>query len=201
VIVQNATDASTVVDLSIGSDSVVQPSSWPFCGVDAGLVCSFTLAPSSSQSLPTGGSYLNVSVAFNGPVGCGLDGGQGSTLGEVTANNTNGYGTADVSLVNGYSNEVEILISPGPDGGTWTLVPAADGGNTQALGVYPFGCDICVARQAPTPCGIASCGSSPDDGGQGCGCKLGGQYAPAVPCQITYQQADAGSIVVVALVP
>jgi len=67
-------------------------------------------------------------------------------------------------------------------------------------GVFPVGCDICVARQQP-PCGISPCGSSPNDGGQTCGCHIGGQYNPIVPCQITYQQADAGSLVNVTLLP
>ena len=81
---------------------------------------------------------------------------------------------------------------PGP------AIPGAD--NSQVSGVFPYGCDICVARQQP-PCGIAPCGSSPNDGGQACGCKTGGQYNPTMPCQVTYQQADAGSLVNVTLLP
>lgn len=187
VIVSNLTDASAVVNVSIGADSVVQPSSWSFCP-DAGSGCTFNLAAGQMQSLPTGGDYLNASIAFNGPVGCG------STIAEFTANNTNGYGTADVSLVNGWNADVQITVNG------QTLGPAIAGNDSQVSGVFPNGCDICVARQRP-PCGIVPCGSSPNDGGQACGCKTGGQYTPTVPCQVTYQQADAGSLVNVALVP
>lgn len=34
-----------------------------------------------------------------------------------------------------------------------------------------------------------------------CGCKSGTQYNPTVPCQVTYQMADAGSLVNVMLLP
>jgi hypothetical protein len=187
VVLSNTTDAGAVVNISVGSDSVVQPSAWAGCP-DAGLTCSLPLAASSSMALSTGGAYLNASIAFNGPVGCG------STIAEFTANNPNGYGTADLSLVNGFSNDVQIVI----DG--QKLGPTGPGNMSQVSGVFPNGCDICVARQSP-PCGISPCGSSPNDGGQTCGCKSGGQYNPTVPCQITYQKADAGSLVTVSLLP
>ena len=194
VVVSNVTDAGAVVNLQVGADSVVQPSSWSFCP-DTGTSCSFPLPPSSSMQLPTGGQYLNVSVAFNGQVACG------NTLAEATANNPNGYGTADISLVNGWNAKVAIVISgAAADGGALVLGPALDAGNGGTLGVYPVGCDICVARNRP-PCGIAPCGSSPNDGGQNCGCHAGWQYNPDVPCQITYQKADAGSVVNFQLVP
>lgn len=189
----NLTDASAQVNISVGSDSVVLPSTWDFCHVDAGLMCSFKLAAGISRALPTGGQYLNASIAFNSPVGCSGPSG-GPTIAEFTANNLNGYGTADVSLVNGWNAKVEILV----DG--QTLGPAKWQHNENVSGVFPYGCDICVARQNP-PCGIPACGSSPNDGGQGCGCKPGGQYNPMVPCQITYQKADAGSLLNVALLP
>ncbi len=188
VVVSNMTDAGAVVNISIGADSKVMPAAWSFCGVDAGLTCSFPLPASGSQALPTGGQYLNASVAFNGPVGCG------STIAEVTANTGNGYGTADVSLVNGWNADVQITVNG------QTLGPATKGDMSKVSGVFPNGCDVCVARQKP-PCGIKPCGSSPNDGGQACGCKTGSQYNPTVPCQITYQKADAGSLVNIALVP
>jgi hypothetical protein len=185
VIVSNMTDAGATVNVSFGADSVVLPAAWPFCGVDAGLTCSFSLGAASSQSLPTGGQYLNASIAFNGPVGCG------STIAEFTANSTNGFGTADVSLVNGWNANVQITV----DG--QMLGPATDAGNVSTFGVFPFGCDICVARSQP-PCGISNAGcTSPGS----CGCKTGTQYNPTVPCQSTYQKSDAGSLVNVALLP
>jgi hypothetical protein len=192
VIISNTTDAGATVNISVGADSVVQPSAWDFCHVDAGLTCSMPLGAGVSKVLPTEGQYLNASIAFNGPVGCKAP--SGSTIAEFTANNPNGYGTADVSLVNGWNADVEILV----DG--QKLGPAKGQHNENVSGVFPFGCDICVARQNP-PCGIPACGSSPNDGGQNCGCKSGGQYNPTVPCQITYQKADAGSLLNVVLLP
>lgn len=184
-IVSNMTDAGATVNVSFGSDSVVQPSSWPFCGVDAGLTCTFPLAASSSQALPSGGQYLNVSIAFNGLVGCG------STIAEFTANSPKGYGTADVSLVNGWNADVQITV------GGQTLGPATSGDNSKVSGVFPYGCDICVARQLP-PCGIDAGGCTTPGS---CGCKSGTQYNPTVPCQITYEAPDASSFINVTLVP
>lgn len=92
VMVSNTTDAGAIVNVSVGADSVVQPSAWSGCP-DAGLTCSFPLNAGTSQALAAGGNYLSAAVAFNGPVGCG------NTIAEFTANNANGYGTADVSLV------------------------------------------------------------------------------------------------------
>ena len=62
------------------------------------------------------------------------------------------------------------------DAGPGTLrlgPPNGPSGNDQLVGVYPFGCDVCVARQNP-PCGIPK-GTA--------GCKGGTQYKPDVPCQ------------------
>jgi hypothetical protein len=182
-IVSNATDAGALVAFSFGADSVVQPGDWSFCP-DSGP-CSLQLAAAASQELPTDGRYLNLSIAFNGPVGCG------STVAEFTANNPNGYGTADVSLVNGWNADVAILV----DG--LTLGPALDAGNADALGVFPYACDICVARSGP-PCGIPVAGCTTPGS---CGCKAGSQYNPVPPCQVTYQKAGAGSLVNVMLVP
>jgi hypothetical protein len=185
VIVSNTTSMGATVNISVGADSVVQPSTWAICNVDAGLTCSFTLDASSSRVLTTNGQYLNASITFNDLVGCG------STVAEFTANNPNGYGTADISLVNGVSNFIEIVVDD------QILAAATDGGDTNALGVFPYGCDICVARQNP-PCDIPSANCMTPGS---CGCKTGTQYNPTVPCQITYQRADAGSILNVLLLP
>ena len=188
-ILSNLTDAGATVNVSFGADSKVTPSSWSSFCTATPSGCVLALPAGSTQDLPMAGQYTNATFAFNGPVGCG------SSLGEFTANNANGYGTADISLVNGANAKIAIYI----DG--QTLGPAIPGGdNSNVSGVFPVGCDICVARQQP-PCGIAPCGSSPNDGGQACGCHAGGQYNPTVPCQITYQHADAGSLVNVTLLP
>lgn len=180
--VSNATDAGAVVNVSFGTDSTVK--GWAFC-TPTSSGCTFSLPASSTQPLATGGQYLNASIAFNAPVGCG------ATIAELTANNANGYGTADVSLVNGWNADVAITV----DG--LTLGPAVDGGNASTFGVFPYGCDVCVARSSP-PCGIPSTGCTAPGS---CGCKAGSQYKPAVPCQATYQRADAGSTLTVELRP
>lgn len=113
-IVSNMTDAAVNVGVGFGADSVVK--SWSFCDASG---CLFPLAAGTSMELPTnGGQYLNVALSFGGPPQCGY------TAGEFTANNANGYGTADISLVNGFNASVEIQISPGPDGGPIVLGPA-----------------------------------------------------------------------------
>lgn len=165
----------TTVYASFGSDSKVGVSDWIFCQ-GSGLTCSFPL--SGSLPLPTGGKYLNVALAFDAPVACG------STKAELNVNNPAWYDTFDVSLVDGYSNKVSIIYTP-PGGKPVTLgPPAGASGNEKIVGVFPLGCDVCVARCSP-PCGIEkSC--TPGTAG----CKSGTQYAPDYPCQ--YQEAKKG---------
>lgn len=96
------------------------------------------------------------------------------TKAEVNINNPDWYDTFDVSLVDGYSNDVEMTYTP-PSGPTQTLgPPKGQTGNEKVYGLFPYGCDICVERQNP-PCGISK-GKA--------GCKTGTQYKPDVPCQV-----------------
>jgi len=161
VIVANGTGYSTVVHLAFGADSKVLPEALPFCLASGALTCAFPLAAHAEQSLPLAGKYLNVTLAFNAPVGCG------STKAELNLNNPKWYDTLDVSLVDGYSNDVKI------EADKVTLGPNLPSGNERVLGVFPLGCDVCTARQSP-PCGIAP-GTN--------GCKSGTQYKPDVICQ------------------
>jgi hypothetical protein len=69
--------------------------------------------------------------------------------------------------------------------------PAGASGNESVLGIFPYGCDICVARQAP-PCGIPT-GSD--------GCKTGTQSNPAVPCQLQGAVKGGGGTLAVSLEP
>jgi hypothetical protein len=131
------------------------------------------------------GQYTNVTFAFNGPVGCG------SSLAEFTANNPNGYGTADISLVNGWNAKLAIYVNG------QTLGPSTWNSGPTTYGVYPGFCDVCVAEKNP-PCGKSPAGCTTPGS---CGCKTGTQYNPSTPCQVTYQQSDAGSLVNVALMP
>jgi hypothetical protein len=194
VAVVNATKTATTAYVSFAADSAVR--SFPFCAPDGGNPCSFPLGPSALQALPTGGAYLNITLSFGAPPSCNV------TVAEVTVNAA-GQDTTDVSLVNGYNAALEVDVV-GPDGGKLPRVgpPLGPAGNERVFGVYPLGCDICVARTPPVPCGIPACGSSPNDGGQGCGCKSGGQYDPAVPCQYNPVPKGASySVVLTDLVP
>ena len=68
--------------------------------------------------------------------------------------------------------------------------PVGPTGNEKVFGVFPFGCDICVARHSP-PCGIKP-GKE--------GCKTGSQYKPDVPCQYQGTVLGGGTAVTIALV-
>jgi hypothetical protein len=166
--VSNTRATSTVVYVSFGADSVVRASDWSSFCAGGGGSCSFTLAGHAKQPLPTGGRYLNATISFDGS-GCG------ATKGEVNVNNPSWYDILDVSLVDGYSNDVKIVATPsGADASAIALgPPVGQTGNEKVFGLYPYGCDVCVERQNP-PCGIAR-GKD--------GCKKGTQYAPDVPCQ------------------
>jgi hypothetical protein len=170
--VQNRTATATTVYVSFGAGSQIV--GWPFCA-DAGAgVCSFSLGPWKNQDLPSDGKWLNATISFDAPPGCGV------SLGELDLGNPSWtHDTADISLVNGWNRNLEIVIS-----GDRSLGPTnGPDANASAYGVFPNGCDVCVARESP-PCGMQPCGS-PDAGGA-CGCKGGTQYAPSVPCQESF---------------
>jgi len=168
--VQNFTGESTTVYVAFGSDSVVLPKDWSWCN-GSGLNCSFDLGAFDSRIMDNkDGKYLNATMSFGAAVGCGV------TKAEININNPNWYDILDVSLVDGFSNRVSIVAESmvGTKEESVTLGPATDGPtDADLLGVYPFGCDICVERQSP-PRGIAK-GKK--------GCKAGTQDDPKPPCQ------------------
>lgn len=193
LLVVNDTDTDSTVYFAFGSNSVVLPANWSFCAPTSNLTCSFKLPAHKTQDLPLAGQYLNTTIAFNAAVGCG------STKAEVNINNPSWYDILDVSLVDGYSNRIAIAVdyiasasSPGaPTSTPYTIgPPMGQTGNEKVFGVFPYGCDICVARQNP-PCGIAPGGS---------GCKSGTQYKPDVPCQYQGQVMGGGALIKVLLV-
>ena len=168
----------TTVYVAFGADSKVGVADWPFC-TGSGLTCTFPLPATTGQPLPTkGGAYLNATLSFGAAVTCGV------TKAEININNPAWYDTYDVSLVDGWSNNVGIYYTPptaADAGGRVQLGPPNGAkGNEKVLGVFPLGCDVCVARLSP-PCGMSK-GTD--------GCKSGSQYAPDVPCQ--YQGAVKG---------
>lgn len=173
---------SATVYVAFGADSTVTADTWSFCN-GSGLNCTFDLK--GTQDLPLNGDYINATFAFNHAVGCG------ATKAEVNMNKSDWYDVLDVSLVDGYSNKVQITVTP--DGGTAEQLgpPVGQDGNEAIEGVFPYGCDICTARQSP-PCGIPTGGT---------GCKAGTQYDPKPPCQ--YQgktMGGGGSTVLVELI-
>lgn len=181
--VENDTDADTIVYIAFGANSVVLPASWSFCTATSNLTCNFALSAHGQKDLPLGGQFLNATMAFGAAVGCG------STKAEMTLNNPAWYDVADVSLVDGYSNRIAIDVN-GDVNGTKLGPPLGRDGNEKVFGLFPYGCDICVARQSP-PCGIPAGGN---------GCKAGTQYAPDVPCQYQGTVMGGGSAVKVSLV-
>ena len=175
--IENHTGKAANVYIAFGADSVVLPASLPFCTPASPLNCSFGLPAQATQIVALQGKYLNATLAFDAQVGCG------ATKAELNLNNPKWYDTTDISLVDGYSNKVSITadaVKLGPPNGA--------AGNEKVYGLYPLGCDICVARQNP-PCGIPK-GKD--------GCKAGTQYDPAVPCQ-NQGKKMGGSVVRVAL--
>jgi len=180
LILKNATSSATTVNFAFGADSVVLPAAWPACVASAALNCALPLGAMSQVALPASG-YLNTTLAFGSLVGCG------STKAEINMNNPTWFNTLDVSLVDGYSNNITIE-SEGQKLGP----PLGATGNEKVLGLFPVGCDICVARQSPP------CGQSPG----GTGCKMGpDQYHPDVPCQVQGAIKFGGVDVTVSLVP
>lgn len=160
--VSNHSGVDTTVYVAFGADSAITSASWPFCTPNGNLNCSFSLPKQQSTDMPLGGQYVNATFSFFQAVTCN------TTKAEVNLNNPNWYDIADISLVDGFNVPVKMEFAG------QTLQVTSITGNEQALGVYPNGCDICVARQQP-PCGMTP-GSD--------GCKSGTQYDPDVPCQV-----------------
>jgi len=181
-----ATAAPTTVYISFGADSAIQSVDWAsWCTTTSALTCNFNLTGSKPLPNPNG-KYLNMTMSVGAPVGCGV------TKAEINVNNPNWYDTLDVSLVDGYSNNMEIRYTPPTGPPTTTLGPLnGQTGNEKVLGVFPYGCDICTAQQNP-PCGIPPGGS---------GCKAGTQYDPKPPCQFQGAVKGGGGIVEVVLLP
>jgi hypothetical protein len=179
VVVFNDAPDDTIVSIAFGSTSIVT-GGWAFCN-DGGSGCVFPLKARAKQALPLNGQYFNATIAFGAPtVGCG------STKAEININNPKWYDITDVSLVDGYSNGIVIEVTDA-SGLTKLGPPVGRTGNEKVFGLYPLGCDICVARDQP------SCGMSKGKDG----CKTGTQYNPDVPCQYQGPTMSGGSSIVV----
>lgn len=174
----NTQAAKAIVYVSFGSDSEVTADDWAFCN-GSHFSCSFEMAAGEIKPIANdSGSYVNATFAFNTPVGCG------ATKAEVNINNPKWYDILDVSLVDGYSNNIEIVHTPTGEAPITLGPPNGADGNEEVLGVFPLGCDLCVQRGNP-PCGMSAGPIHAD------GCKTKGtQYDPQPPCQ--YQGSKKG---------
>ena len=171
------------VYVSFGSDSKITADDWSFCS-GSGLNCSFSLAGNTTKAMPNpSGKYLNATFSFGAEVGCGV------TKAEVNINNPSWYDTFDVSLVDGYSDSIEMAYTPLSGKAVTLGPPNGETGNEKVYGLFPYGCDICVERQNP-PCGISK-GKT--------GCKTGTQYKPDVPCQVQGSTKGGGGSLQVTL--
>jgi hypothetical protein len=186
--VVNRTAHDSTVYVSFGASSHIVADDWKsFCKVTSRLNCQFGLVAGKTRGLPMRSQHLDATISFDGE-GCG------ATKAELNVNNPAWYDQLDVSLVDGYSNNILIQVRvESTDGGTIDLgPPKGKDGNEKVFGLFPYGCDICTARQNP-PCGIAK-GTT--------GCKSGTQYKPDVPCQ--YQgtlKGGGGSHILIVLEP
>jgi len=179
--VANNTASVATAYVAFGASSVVVAADWPFCTATGPLNCSFAISPNESRDLPLAGRHVIASLAANAPIACG------STKAEINLNNPAWPDVADISLVDGFNSAMSLRFA-----GTLLGPVTAGVGNERALGVYPYGCDICVARQHPS-CGIPA-GND--------GCKTGTQYDPDVPCQAQGRTSGGGdNDVVIELLP
>jgi len=181
--IANHSGVAVAVNIAFGADSVVLPAALP-CVPTSPRNCAFQLPNHATQVLDLGGAYLNATFAFGAGVGCG------STKVELNLNNPAWYDTADISLVDGYNGDAKVQF-----GGVLLGPTHGKDGNASALGVFPLGCDICVARQNP------SCGISPSPTPGSAGCKAGSQYARAVSCQVQGLVKGGGTAVEVVWLP
>jgi len=181
VVVVNSAPDDTIVSIAFGSNSMITAASWDFCSDGSAPSCVFPLKKSASQALPLGGQYLNATITFGATtVGCG------TTKAELQVNNPIWHDVMDVSLVDGYSNGVLIEVTDS-SGKNKLGPPLGRTGNEKVFGLFPLGCDICVARDQPA-CGLPT-GKD--------GCKGGTQYDPDVPCQYQGPSMFGGSTVLV----
>ncbi len=181
VIVINNTPDDTIVSVAFGSNSMITAASWDFCNDGSAPSCVFLLKARASHALPIGGQYLNATITFGAPtVGCG------TTKAELQVNNPIWHDVMDVSLVDGYSNGVVIDVTDS-SGKSKLGPPVGKTGNEKVFGLFPLGCDICVARDQ-SACGLPT-GKD--------GCKGGTQYDPDVPCQYQGAARFGGSAILV----
>jgi len=202
VTLTNSTGADAEVYVTFLPGSAI--TGWDFCVANSGGEpgCHFTLPANGSKALPNDGKqHLNFNASFGAQaLQCPAPG--GGTLVEANVYDPGNFSATDISLVNGYNANVQIVVTSG--GWTQTLgpVPSATG-NQNAFGVYPLGCDVCVARcqpgcerltppDRPVPCSdVMGCQRCTHGNAE---CKAGDQSNPAVPCHYVFPPVGSFTI-------
>jgi len=117
----NNQSSAAEVNINFGADSELNARDLAgFCdSISEPLHCHLTLAGNSSKEIPNPDfKYVNLALAFNGAVNCG------STKAEVIANNPHWFDIMDVSVVDGFSNKIEMDATPsGQPTVVWVLQP------------------------------------------------------------------------------
>ena len=181
--VKNDTKADAVLYVAFGADSEFTPADWPSCTQTSALNCTLALKAKSSHEAPLAGQYANLTMAFNAAPGCG------STKAEANLNNPSWYDTTDISLVDGFNEQVMMTVTDSTGEKKLGPVIGAEG-NEDNFGVFPLGCDGCALRIDP-PCGQSAGGP---------GCHGGTQYDPKPVCQYQSGAKGGSSAVVVMLI-
>jgi len=186
--VQNEKSEPVKVYMTFGGDSCITQDNIKING-EAGKCeptlyneCVFTLAKGEKKEIQLELCRANLTFRFNSPEGCGV------TKAEANMNVPNGDDFWNISLVDGWNENVRMDIVTS-DIGTKTMGPTlGKTGNQQAFGVYPYGCDVCTARQNP-PCGI-------EMGDSECKTPNGvkNQYSPDVPCQWNHPRPNTVTV-------
>ena len=168
VTIINNQSAPATVFINFGAESALNSKDLSFCQQQPALNCQFRLGAKQSQEITNPQKKkLVMSLAFNKPVTCG------STKAEITVNNPDFCDNADVSVVDGFNERIQIKVDTPPN---IVLLGPPKGllGNQQVFGVFPYGCDRCAASVSPQ----RACGPYPPNQ-----CHAGTEHRPDPVCQ------------------
>ena len=176
VTIINNQSAPATVFINFSDTSLLNSKDLSFCRQQPALNCQFTLGAKQSQEITNPlKKKLIMSLAFNKPVTCG------STKAEITVNNPEFCDNADVSVVDGFNEKIEIKVAAPPS----TVIlgpPKGLLGNQEVFGVFPYGCDRCAANVSPQK----ACGPYPPNQ-----CHGGTEHRPNPVCQWQINQPNA----------
>jgi len=136
--------------------NVIESGNAPYAGK-----CTFTLAGNSSKTFPSlSNTCISGNVTFGGYPACpDTQFPKGYTTAEFTLNPTQGAEAIDISLVNGFNQQVDMTMK---GGGSWaygtnntaisSIVPKPLGQNVGNPGVYPENCTDCIQLVGNSVC-------------------------------------------------